>query len=362
MEHATSERKRPELTQAFLKSLPKTDLHVHLDGSLRVETILELADKYKVKLPADNAEALRNHVIKTPENCKSLPEYLEAFDVTCSVLQDPEALTRVAYELAEDCAAENVRYFEVRYSPILHQRKDMKLTTIVESVLEGLREAEKKFPVRSGVIICGMRHLNPSISIKLAELTVAYKNKGVVAFDLAGAEEDNPAKKHREAFYLILNNNINCTAHAGESYGPPSIHQAIHHCGAHRVGHGTRLREDGDLLNYINDHRIPIECCVISNLQTHAVKTIEDHPIRFYFDYGLRVTVNTDNRLVSDTSVTKEYETCAHALGFNADEIRQLALNGFKSAFLPHHQKAAMLRSVVREMDALYGYVHTGLP
>jgi adenosine deaminase len=183
----------------------------------------------------------------------------------------------------------------------------MKLTTIVQAVLEGLEEAERKLPIKTGVIIYGMRHLHPGVSLKLAELTVAFKNKNM-EFDLAGAASDYPAKDHREAFYLIQNNNINSTLHAGESYGPSSIHQAIHYCGCNRIGHGVRLKEDGNLLNYVTDHS---ECCVTSNYQTHAIDAFKDHPIRFYFDYGLCLTVNTDNRLMSDTTVTKEYEICA---------------------------------------------------
>lgn len=345
----------------FIKQLPKTDLHLHLDGSLRVETILAMAEEQKVTLPAEDPDALRELVVKTPENTRSLEEYLQAFDITLSVLQTPESLTRAAYELAEDNAKENVRYFEVRYSPILHQKQDMKLATVVHSVIDGIAQAERDFNIRAGVIICGMRHLSPDISMQLAELTLAFKNKGVVAFDLAGAESDYPAKHHRNAFYLIRNNNINTTAHAGESYGPESIHQAIHYCGAHRIGHGTRLKEDGDLLNFIADHRIPIECCVTSNVQTHAVKRFEDHPIRFYFDYGMRVTVNTDNRLVSDTTVTQEYEALANHLGFTADEIRQLIVYGFKSTFLPFHEKKTMLKAAVAEMEALYGTPYRGL-
>ena len=353
--------KKLTLNREFLHKLPKTDLHLHLDGSVRLQTIMELAEKYKVTLPAQDLEGLRNYIVKTPEQCKSLEQYLQAFDVTLSVMQEPEALTRIAYELAQDCAEENVRYFEVRYSPILHQRRGHKLTTIVQAVLDGLQQAERDFNVRAGVILCGMRNLHTSVSMRLAELTIAFKNKGVVAFDLAGAESDYPAKKHREAFYLILNNNINCTAHAGESYGPESIHQAIHYCGAHRIGHGVRLKEDGDLLNYINDHRIPIECCLTSNLQTHAIDSFDQHPIRFYFDYGLRVTVNTDNRLVSDTTMTRELEICADHLDFNAEEIRQLIINGFKSVFLPYHERVKLLETVVKELNDLYGAPYMGV-
>jgi len=171
-----------------------------------------------------------------------------------------------------------------------------------------------------------------------------------VGFDLAGAEENFPAKKFREAFGRVLANNINCTLHAGEAYGPESIHQAIHLCGAHRIGHGVRLVEDGDLLNYVNDHRIPLECCPSSNVQTKAVKKMADHPIRLFYDLGLRVTVNTDNRLVTETTVSHEYLILHEQLGFNLDEIKELIIMGFKSAFLPYAIKRAMLADVVAEL------------
>jgi adenosine deaminase len=339
----------PKLSLQDLQRLPKTDLHVHLDGSLRLETILDLATQQKVKLPADTPEGLRPFV-QMGEDCKSLVEYLKAFEVTLSVMQTHESLVRTAFELAEDAARENVRYLEVRYSPILHQQKGLTLHGIVQAVLEGLALAEKNYPIKTGVILCGMRHISPEISLKLADLTVAFKNKGVVGFDLAGAEEDFPAKKHKEAFGRVLANNINCTLHAGEAYGPESIHQAIHACGAHRIGHGVRLVEDGDLLNYVNDHRIPLECCPSSNVQTKAVKRMADHPIRLYYDLGLRVTVNTDNRMVTNTSVSQEYLVLHEQLGFTLDEIKELIIMGFKSAFLPYAIKRAMLADVVAEL------------
>ena len=338
-----------EIPFDLLEKLPKTDLHVHLDGSLRIPTIIDLAKKQNIELPSLDEQQLAQKVM-TGKNCKNLAEYLSGFEITLSVMQDEEALYRVAYELAEDAAAENVWYMEVRYSPILHTQKGLKLTAIVDAVIEGLMEAEKKFNIKTGVIICGMRNINPETSLQLAELCVAYKNKGVVAFDLAGQEENYPAKKHKEAFYLILNNNINTTAHAGEAFGPESIHQALHYCGAHRIGHGTRLYEDGDLLNYVNDHRIPIETCLLSNVQTGAAASLEKHPLRFYFDYGLRVTINTDNRLISDTTVTNEFYLAAKHLNFNLDDIKSMIVDGFKSAFLPNRAKSIMLNMVNDEL------------
>jgi adenosine deaminase len=341
----------PKLSYQDIQRLPKTDLHVHLDGSLRLETILDLAEKQKVKLAADNVDKLRP-LVQVGDECKSLVEYLKAFDVTLSVMQTYDSLVRVAYELAEDAAKENVRYMEVRYAPILHQQQGLTLHNIVQAVLEGLKLAKKKHDIQTGVIICGIRHISPEMSNKLADLTVAFKNKGVCGFDLAGAEENFPAKKFKEAFGRVLSNNINCTLHAGEAFGPESIHQAIHLCGAHRIGHGVRLIEDGDLLNYVNDHRIPIECCPLSNVQTKAVKKIGDHPIRLFYDLGLRVTVNTDNRLMTNTSVSKEYLTIHEELGFSLDEIKEIIIMGFKSAFLPYAIKRALLAEVVEELKA----------
>lgn len=341
-----------QVTEELLRRLPKTELHCHLDGSLRIPTILELAEQQKVTLPAKDADRLRKLVV-VGEECRSLEDYLKAFEITLSVMQDEESLERVAYELVQDAAAENVRYLEVRYSPILHTRRGMRLTHIVDAVNDGLIRGEKDFGVKTGVIICGMRNINPETSYQLAELTIAYKNRGVVAFDLAGAETDYPAKKHKDSFFLILRNNINCTLHAGESYGPESIHQAVHYCGAHRIGHGVRLKEDGDLLNYVNDHRIPLEICLTSNVQTRAVPRFEEHPLRFYYDYGLRTTINTDNRLMSDTTVTKELYRAHTHLGFDMDELVDLVIYGFKSAFLPHRTKTKLLRSVFKELEGL---------
>lgn len=337
------------VTEELLRALPKTDLHCHLDGSMRLKTILELAEQQKVKLPAED-EASLARAIHMGEVCQSLEDYLVAFDVTLSVLQTEEALYRAAYELAEDAAAENVRWLEVRYSPALHLEKGLKMTTVIDAVLEGLRDAKHKFGIRCGVIVCGIRHINPQMSIRLAELSVAYKNRGVIGYDLAGAEVNFPAKDHKAAFQLILRNNVNCTAHAGEAYGPESIAQAIHFLGSHRIGHGTRLREDGDLLNYFNDHRIPLEVCLSSNVQTGAVSDLASHPLKFYFDYGLRVTINTDNRLITDTTVTKEYWLAHQQLGLSLEDLTTIIVSGFKSAFLPFREKQDVLARVNAEI------------
>jgi len=339
----------PAVTDELLRALPKTDLHCHLDGSLRLATVLELAEQQKVKLPADTPEGLAR-AIHMGEICASLEDYLVAFDVTLAVLQTEEALYRAAYELAMDCAAENVRYLEVRYAPVLHTRRGLKPTTILDAVLDGLRHAKRETGIKSNVIVCGIRHMDPQTSVRLAELAVAYKGKGVVGYDLAGAEEGHPAREHREAVQLILDNNVNVTIHAGEAYGPDSIAQAVHKCGAHRIGHGVRLRENGDLLNYVNDHRIPLEMCPSSNVQTGSVAGFASHPLKFYFDFGLRVTINTDNRLITDTTVTKELSVAHREMGFTLDDLCTLLVQGFKSAFLPFREKQDLLKAVNQEI------------
>jgi adenosine deaminase len=337
------------LPLAVFQKLPKTDLHVHLDGSLRLRTMLELAEQQSVRLPADNEEGLRR-AMHCGENTGSLLEYLKAFDVTLAVMQTEEALYRVAYELAEDAAAENVRYMEVRYSPMLHVRQGLRLVSVVEAVLAGLRRAYEDQRIESNVIVCGIRNISAESSLEMARLAVAYKNRGIVGFDLAGAEYDHPAKHHKDAFQLIRNNNIACTIHAGEAFGPESIAQALHVCGAHRIGHGCRLREDGDLLHYINDQRIPLEVCPSSNVQTGAVSSIANHPLRLYYDLGVRVTVNTDNRLITDTTVSKELWLCHTQMGLSPADIARVIVSGFKSAFLPFHIKQAYLRRVATEL------------
>src|SRR6187397_1892947 len=341
---------QPQVPFEVFKALPKTDLHVHLDGSLRLETILELAKAEKVELPANDIDGLRA-AIGCGNNFGSLIEYLRGFGITLLVMQTEAALERIAFELAEDAHRENVRYMEVRYAPMLHTQRGLKLTKVVEAVLDGLRRARETYGIKATVIICGIRNISAEPSYQMSELAVAYKGRGVVGFDLAGAEADFPAKHHRAAFQLVRDNNVNCTIHAGEAYGPESIAQAIHVCGAHRIGHGCRLREDGDLLHYITDHRIPLECCPSSNVQTGAVKDLATHPLKLYFDLGVSVTVNTDNCLITDTSVSKELFLVHTKLGVPFVDIKSMILAGVKSSFQPFHEKQASVRRVAAELD-----------
>jgi len=339
------------LTRDLIRRMPKPELHVHLDGSLRPATLADLARDQKIKLPTTDLAELTDYL--QVHDARNLMDYLQRFDVTLSVLQVPEALERVTYELVEDGAADGVRYMEIRYSPILCTKKGMPLTEAVEAPLRGMRRAEKDFGVKTGLIICGIRNMSPATSMDLANLTVAFKGKGVVAFDLAGAEYNYPAKKHREAFYTVVNANIAATIHAGEAYGPESIAQALHYCHADRIGHGTRLFEDPDLERYVNDRRVPLEVCVTCNVQTHAVPSMEQHPVRRYFDLGLVVCLNTDNRLMSATTVTDEYWLAHTRLGFSREEIERMILYGFESAFLPHQERSLLVEQARRELATL---------
>ncbi len=341
------------LTLPLIRRLPKTEIHCHLDGCLRPSTMLELAAAQGVKLPTHKLGDL-TRILTAGKRTRSLGDYLRIFDITLSVMQERDALYRVAYELAEDAAAENVRHLEVRYSPILHRARKLSWPDIIEPVIAGLADAGRQHNMSTGTIICGIRSMAPRTSLLLAELAVEYKGRGVLAFDLAGQEKDYPAKAHRAAFQLILKNNINSTVHAGEAFGPASIGQALHHCGAHRIGHGTRLLEDKDLMTYVNDHRIPLEVCLSSNVQTRTVPSIKEHPFGYYFSQGLRVTLNTDSRLISDTTGSKELLLAARAFRLGPYEIKRIIIMGFKSAFLPYADKARLLREVSLEIDRIF--------
>tara|TARA_B100000945_G_scaffold96743_1_gene75661 strand:- start:1062 stop:2126 length:1065 start_codon:yes stop_codon:yes gene_type:complete len=342
------------VSHELISQLPKVELHCHLDGSLRTISILEQAEIDNVKLPFQKYSDLDNY-LRIGKKRGSLEDYIKRFDVTLSVMQTPQSLFRFAYELIEDVAKENVKYIEVRYSPILHTKRGMTLNDAIDSVRKGLKKGQNKFGVRSGIIICGIRHISPSASLKLADLAVRYKNRGVVGFDLAGAEENFPAKEHREAFYLIRNNNINATIHAGEAFGPSSIHQAIHQCGANRIGHGTRLKEDKELMSYVNDHRITLEICLTSNWQTKSVRSLKYHPMNTYYQQGIRVTLNTDNRLISDTTLTKEFVLANTLFQFSLNDFREVTIIAMKSAFMKHNDRIKMIHSIASEFEQDFG-------
>jgi adenosine deaminase len=346
-----------KLDRGVLKRLPKVLLHEHLDGVLRAKTVVELARSGKYdRLPTEDPDELARW-FHQGANQGSLPKYLEGFAHTIAVMQTEEALERVAYEQAEDLSRDGVVYFESRFAPIFHTRKGLSHQQVVSAVLKGLERGRRDFGIFSGLIICAMRNMD--VSLEMAELAVDFRERGVVGFDLAGEEGGYPPKKHVEAFHYIQRQNFNITIHAGEGFGKESIWQAIQYCGAHRIGHGTRLIDDiavtdgkavklGDLAQYVLDKRIPLEICLISNVHTGAAPSLAEHPFRIFYQEKFRVTLNTDNRLMSDTSMTKEFEAAAGTFGLTLDDFEKITINAMKSAFLPYKQRCEIIYSLIK--------------
>ena len=337
-----------------LRQLPKAELHCHLDGSVRPATLLDLAREARVQMPKHTVEELAEFM--RVDDANSLEDYLRRFDVTVSVMQTEEALERIAYELAEDAAEDGVRYIEIRNAPILNVVRGLTLVQAVEAPLRGLRRAEKDFGIIGRSIICALRAFTPEESLEMAQLAVEFKNDGVVAFDLAGGEKGHPAARHVAAFRYAREHNLAVTVHAGEGDGAESVREAVHICGANRIGHGTRLIEDPELTQYVNDRRIALEVCLTSNVQTKVADSYEAHPLREYFDRGLNVTLNTDNRLMSGTTLTDEYVHAAEKLGFTVDELAGIALNGFESAFLPWEERLMLIEEASDKIEELIGF------
>jgi len=312
--------------------------------------MLELAREQHITLPADTPEALAKAMLV--RDAKSLEEYLQKYDVTLSVLQTKAALERVAYEFVVDVAAENVRYVEVRYSPLLH-RPALTLTEAIEAPLAGIRRAEAETGTKVGLIVCGIRTRAASESLELARAAADYRAAGVIAFDLAGAERGHPARDHKAAFAYAAGHGMACTCHAGEGDGPGSIRQALHECGATRIGHGTRLGEDPVLLEEVVSRKIPLEMCLSSNVHTHTITQVAEHPFKRYLQQGVVVTLNTDGRLTDGVTLTDEYYLAHAALGLSPDDLSRVVLNACESAFLPDFEKVALVSRVQSELEAL---------
>lgn len=345
-------------TEEIIRNVPKVLLHDHLDGGLRPQTIIELAKDIKYnKLPTTDPEELRVW-FHSGANKGNLVEYLQGFEHTCAVMQTKEALFRVAYEMMEDMKNDGVCYVETRFAPVFHTQKGLYYEDILNAVLEGLEKGKQDFGVGYGLILCGMRNMKNTLEI--AELAVNFRRYGVVGFDLAGEEGGYPPKKHLEAFQFIKQKNFNITIHAGEAFGKESIWQAIQICGAHRIGHATRLIEDivldkdgnvmalGDLAQYILDTRLPLEINLLSNVHTGAVDKLENHPFIKLYKEKFRVFLNTDDRLMSDTTLTKEYLIASEMFGLNLDDIEKLNINAMKSSFIPYKERLHYIYDVIK--------------
>jgi len=332
-------------------------LHEHLDGVLRPQTIIELAKSNDYdQLPTQNPEELARW-FHQGANQGSLPKYLEGFAHTIAVMQTEEALERVAYEQAEDLSHDGVVYFETRFAPRFHTREGLTHQQVVSAVLKGLERGRKDFGISSGLIICAMRNMD--VSLEMAELAVDFRQRGVVGFDLAGEEGGYPPKKHVDAFHYIQRQNFNITVHAGEGFGKESIWQAIQYCGAHRIGHGTRLVDDiavtdgkvaklGDLAQYVLDKRIPLEICLLSNVHVGAARSLAEHPFKLFYQEKFRVTLNTDNRLMSDTTMTKEFQAAQETYGLTIDDFEKITINAMKSSFLPYAERIRIIYTAIK--------------
>ena len=346
---------RPTLDE--IRRAPKVLLHDHLDGGLRAETIVELArDSGYGELPTTDAANLREWFEEAADS-GSLERYLETFQHTVGVMQTRESLIRVAAECAEDLADDGVVYAEVRFAPEQHTTTGLSLDQVVEAVLEGFKQGSERHGIKVGTLLTAMRH--QARSMEIAELAVRYRDVGVVGFDIAGAEAGYPPTRHLDAFEYLQRENAHFTIHAGEAFGLPSIWQAIQWCGADRLGHGVRIIDDisvsgdgsaklGRLAAYVRDKRIPLEMSPTSNLQTGAADSIAEHPIGLLRRLHFRVTVNTDNRLMSRTSVSQEFDKLVEAFGYGWDDLQWFTVNAMKSAFIPFDERLALINGVIK--------------
>jgi adenosine deaminase len=350
------------LSEDLVRRAPKVLLHDHLDGGLRPATVVQLAaERGYDRLPSDDPDELARWFVEACDS-GSLERYLQTFEHTVGVMQSREALTRVAAECAEDLAADGVVYAEVRFAPELHLTGGLSLDDVVRAVLDGFQEGERRAaaagaPIVVRTLLTAMRHA--ARSREIAELVVRFRDDGVVGFDIAGAEAGFPPTRHLDAFEYLRRENAHFTIHAGEAFGLPSIWEALQWCGADRLGHGVRIADDitvredgrvilGRLAQYVRDKRIPLEMCPTSNLQTGAAGSLAEHPIGLLTRLRFRVTVNTDNRLMSGTSMTHELHALSETFGYGVTDLQWFTINAMKSAFLPFDERLALIDSVIK--------------
>ena len=350
------------LSADAIVTAPKVLLHDHLDGGLRPATLIDLAERIGYRsLPSGDARGLASWFAESAYS-GSLERYLETFTHTLAVMQTRESLVRVASECAQDLAADGVVYAEVRFAPELHTEQDLTLDEVVQAVLDGfaagsLAAAEGGHQIRVRALLTAMRHA--ARSREIAELSIAFRDRGVAGFDIAGAEAGFPPTRHLDAFEYLRRESAHFTIHAGEGFGLPSIWEAIQWCGADRLGHGVRIVDDievgrdgrahlGRLAEYVRDKRIPLEMAPTSNVQTGAAQSIAEHPIGLLAELKFRVTVNTDNRLMSGCSMTSEMTALSEAFGYGWDTLQWFTVNAMKSAFLPFDERLEIIEQVIK--------------
>ncbi|MDH3706025.1 MAG: adenosine deaminase [Acidimicrobiia bacterium] len=352
----------PTPTPELVAAAPKVLLHDHLDGGLRIPTLIELAaDQGYGELPTTDADDLATWFHRGA-NRRDLPLYLETFAHTVAVMQTAEALERIAYEAAEDLAADGVVYAEIRFAPELHIGAGLTLDEIVEAVHRGFSAAERH-GITMRILCTAMR--TAARSLEIAELAVRHRDAGVVGFDIAGAEAGYPPTRHLDAFQYCHRENFHITIHAGEAFGPASIWEAIQYCGTERLGHGVRIVDDidgttadaelGRLAAYVRDRRIPLELCPTSNVHTGVCETVADHPIGLLKELRFRITVNTDNRLMSNTSMSNEFQALIDHFGYGLDDLRWITINAMKSAFLPFDERLTIINDIIKPRYAELG-------
>jgi adenosine deaminase len=351
-----------ELTLEIIKKLPKVVLHDHLDGGVRPATIAQLAKETGYhNLPTQDPTALAKWFREACDS-GSLEKYLEAFVHTVGVMQTREAIERISFEAVEDLANDGVVYAEIRMAPELLQERGLSLDEIVEQMLIGFQRGEKEMgqagkPIRVGLLLTAMR--TAARSSEIAQLAIKWRDRGVVGFDIAGKEAGYPPTRHLDAFDAIRQANFHMTIHAGEAFGLPSIWEAVQICGTDRLGHGVRIVDDitfdsqnqpvlGAMAAYVRDRRVPLEMCPSSNVQTGAAKSIKEHPITLLKNLQFRVTVNTDNRLMSDTFMSKEMHLLVKEAGFTLKDLQWLSVNAMKSAFIPFDERLSLINQVIK--------------
>lgn len=334
-----------------IAAMPKAELHVHLDGCLRLSTVAELAEEQGIDLPVP-VSGLRDACV-VPEDCTSLAHYLERFVIPLMVMQRPQAVERIVYELCEDARSENVRYIEPRFAPSLLNKQDMSIDEAIAAACRGWAAGSRDFGVEGGIILCAMRHRPPEQNVEVARTGEKYLGHGVVGFDIAGDEAPFPILAHKQAMLLAKAAGYGMTAHAGEGAGAESVRDAVEAIGVTRIGHGTRSNEDATLLPILRARGISLDMCPYSNVQTKSVSSLQSHPIRLYYDYGIPVTVSTDSRTCSDTNVTREMGRIHEALDFSLSELWSMTLTALDVGFAPAETRKRMRQEYVAEMRVL---------
>lgn len=332
----------------IIKKLPKVDLHYHLDGSVTPETLIDIATKENINLPSYNIQELKKH-IQVSDNCKSLNEYLSKFKLSERCMQTAYSLRKTAYNAIADVSKHNVKYIEVRFAPLLHTKKGLSIMDVVSNVIKGLEHGEQKYGVVARALLICLRDQKKEKNFEVIKVASHFLNKGVVGVDLAGNEAGFPPLTSKEVFNLAERMGIPITIHAGEAAGSQNIYDSIVHLGARRIGHGVTLNQNKAHVDLIKDRGITLEMCPTSNIQTKAVRTWMEHPIRNYYNQGIPVTVNTDNTAVSNTDITKEYEQLVNYYDFTLQELEQITYNAIAGAFIGDNEKRRIKQEIQKE-------------